>query len=381
MAKGDYYQTLGIEKSASAQDIKRAYRKLAKEWHPDHNKSAEAETKFKEIREAYEVLADETKRKAYDQYGHAGVDGFGGFSNGSGFEGYQGFGEAFDMGDIFNSVFGGMSGSSNMGGFDFGGFGDVFGGRMSGNRRQARSTQGSDLRYSVKISFIEAMKEGSYKIEINRDILCKKCKGTGAQEGKMETCSTCGGQGRVRRVQNSLLGQISVVTDCPDCAGEGKTAKENCKECAGQGTISETKIQTIKIPAGAYDGMVLRFRGGGNYTKGSDIPGDLYIEISVEVDERFERRGNDIYSTIHIPSYDAVLGAVEDVETVDGKVSLKIPAGTQPGTIFRVKGSGAPIIGKEGTRGDHYVRVNVDIPSKLGRKEKELWESLKSSAK
>ena len=379
MAKDDFYKTLGVEKTASAQEIKKAYRKLAKEWHPDHNKSPEAETKFKEIREAYEVLSDETKKDAYDKYGHAGVDGFGGFSNGSGYEGFQGqgFGDAFDMGDIFNSVFG------NMGGFNFGGGSSGMGGMedlFGGSRRsRAANTRGSDLRYSVKISFIEAMKEGSYKIEINRDVLCKECKGTGAEDGKLETCSTCGGQGKVRRVQNSFLGQISVVTECPDCGGEGKTAKNKCKSCSGQGTVPFKEEQTIKIPAGAYDGMILRFRGGGNFAKGVETPGDLYIEISVEVDERFERRGNDIYTTTHIPVYDAVLGAIEEVDTVDGKVKLKIPAGTQPGTIFKIKNSGAPVIGKEGTRGDQYVRVNVDVPERLNRKDRQLWEELKKN--
>jgi molecular chaperone DnaJ len=374
MSKNDYYEVMGLDKSASAQEIKKAYRKLAKEWHPDHNKSPEAETKFKEIREAYDVLSDESKKSAYDQYGHAGVDGFGGFGGGGGgYEGAQGYGSPFDMGDIFNSVFNGMGG---MGGFEGGDFESMFGGRRQSRRSNAQQ-RGTDLRYSVKLNFIEAMKGGSYKINISRDVLCKVCKGTGAKDGKLSDCATCGGQGRVRRIQNSFIGQISVVTDCPDCNGSGKTAKDKCKECHGMGTVSEKDTLTIKIPAGAYDGMSLRFRNGGNFTKGSETPGDLYVDITVETDERFERNGNDIYSTIHIQAYDAVLGAVKDVETVDGSISLKIPAGTQPGTVFRLKGSGAPIIGNE-TRGDQYVKVNVEIPTKLNRDEKKLWEELRA---
>lgn len=374
MEKRDYYEVLGVSKSATERDIKKAYRKLAKEWHPDHNKSPEAEAKFKEAREAYEVLSDSSKKSAYDQYGHAGVEGFGaGFGNGgySGFNGAEGFSSAFDMGDIFSQVFSGFGGGDF--GFDIGGF--SFGG--GGRRSQKRAPQqGPDLQYAVKLDFIESMTEQKVDIKIEREIPCKKCKGTGSATGKLEKCKTCDGQGRVRRVQNSIFGQIAMVTDCPDCQGVGQKVEKKCEECNGTGLQKDKETVPIKIPAGAYDGMVLKFRGGGSFARGAEAAGDLYVEVRVEEDERFERRGNDIYSTQVISVEDAVLGGIVDVETVDGAVTLKIPNGTQSGTIFRVKEKGSPIIGKA-SRGDHYVRINVEIPEKLSREQKKLWEDLR----
>jgi len=376
MAKNDYYETLGVQKGASEQEIKKAYRKLAKEWHPDHNKSSEAEAKFKEIREAYEVLSDPTKKSAYDQYGHAGVDGFSGYNPGGGGYSYSGnaggYGDYVDMGDIFSTIFGGMGG-----GFDFGeGFGGGFNRSRSGGQ-SSRNQQGTDLRYSIKISFMEAMDGGDYKFKISRDVHCKDCKGTGSESAEYVTCKTCGGQGRVRRVQNSFLGQISVVAECPDCRGTGKQVEKKCSKCSGNGVLQEADEITIKIPEGAYDGMTLKFRNGGNYVAGSDIPGDLYVEVAVEDDERFERSGNDIYSSITLPIYDAVLGTTVEVETVKEKVKLKIPAGTQSGTVFKIKGDGAQILGRAGERGDHYVKVILKTPTKLSRNQKDLWEKMR----
>lgn len=378
MEKRDYYETLGLQKDASEHDIKKAYRKLVKEWHPDHNKTQEAEEKFKEISQAYEILSDPTKRSAYDQYGHAGVSGFGGYSDANGFGGGEGYGQTFDMGDIFSSIFGGAMGGG-MGGFDFGdlgGLGSMFGGGQQRQRQQ--STAGIDLQYGVKVNFMEAMQGVEIPVTINREIQCEKCKGTGSDTGKMIDCTTCGGQGRVRRVQNSFFGQVSVVAECPECHGAGKKPEKVCTVCRGDGVKSNKESVKINIPAGAYDGMVLKFRGGGSFAKGGSVPGDLYIEVQVEVDDRFERRGNDIYTTQEIPAHDAVLGSVEEIETVEGIVNLKVPAGTQPGTIFRIKGKGAPIVGKN-SRGDHYVRVNIAIPTKLSREEKEYWQKLKNA--
>lgn len=377
MEKRDYYETLGVPKTASEKEIKKAYRKLAKEWHPDHNKSPEAETKFKEAREAYEVLSDTSKKSAYDQYGHAGVEGFGaGFGNGGygggagGYDGSEGYSQAFDMGDIFSQVFGGGDMGFDIGGFSFGG------GRGRGKTRTPE--KGPDLQYAVKLGFVESMTEQKLDMKIEREIPCEKCKGTGSASGKLEKCKTCDGQGRVRRTQNSIFGQIAMVTDCPDCHGSGEVAEKKCEVCHGSGLQKEKDTVSIKIPAGAYDGLILKFRGGGSFAKGTDTPGDMYVEVRVEEDERFERRENDVYSTQVIAVEDAVLGGLVDVETVDGPVTLKIPGGTQSGTIFRVKEKGSPIIGKS-ARGDHYVRINVEIPSRLSKDEKKLWEELKTA--
>jgi molecular chaperone DnaJ len=379
MATDNYYEILGVSKTATDKELKKAYRKLAKELHPDHNKASDAEQKFNEVRNAYEVLSDSQKRSAYDQYGKAGVDGFAngggsGFGGGaggfSGFEGFNGggYGQTVDMGDlgdIFNSFFSGGFGN-DMGGFS-----------GSGSRRKSSVGQGVDLRYSIKIDFLEAIKGGEYEMSINHEALCKACKGTGAEGSKLEDCATCGGQGRVRRIQNSFFGQVSVVAECPDCNGEGKKAAKKCHECSGSGTKSEKTTLKIKVPAGSYDGMLLKFRNGGSFAKNGTVAGDLYIELSVDPDERFERRDNDIYSSTFLNAADVVLGMELEVETVQGNVTLKIPSGTQPGTVFRIRGKGSPQVGNDSVFGDHYLRVEVQIPKKLSREEKKLWEELR----
>ncbi|GAB4157676.1 MAG: molecular chaperone DnaJ [Candidatus Dojkabacteria bacterium] len=374
MSKRDYYEVLGIGKEADAREIKKAYRKLAKEYHPDHNKSADAETKFKEVQEAYEVLSDESKRRAYDQFGHAGASGF---SGGYGDPG-AGFGGApFDMGDL-GDIFSQFFGGGNSFGGNGGGFGFDFGNFSGANGRTRSSVQkGADLRYRIKLDFLEAMKGGEYSINVDRDISCEKCSGTGSKTGKLETCPTCGGQGRVQRVQNTLLGQMAVVTDCPECNGTGNIAKEKCPECRGRGLKQEKKEVKIKVPAGAYDGMVLRYTGSGSAGTNGGSTGDLYIEITVEPHEEFDRNGNDIHTKVHITAPMAVLGDTIMADTVHGVVKLKIPAGTQSETIFKIKDKGAPVIGKEGQFGDHYVRVIVELPRKLSKQEKKLWEELR----
>lgn len=365
MEKRDYYEVLGISKDASKEEIKKAYRKLVKKYHPDVNKAPDAEEKFKEVQEAYEILSDDSKRSAYNQYGHAGTAGFDPGTNG-GFSGFNGYGEApFDMGDIFGSFFGG-----NNFGFDFG----------VGGESRTREDRGADIRYKVSLSFLEAMKGGEFEIRIKRDIPCEHCNGTGSETKKTKRCSTCNGTGRVRSVRNTILGQMSVVGTCEKCHGTGEIPEEKCRVCGGVGIESEDKKMKIKIPAGAYDGMVLRFKGGGNSGRRNGSTGDLYIEIEVEPSKEFERRGSDIYSIEEIPVYVAVLGGNIEVNTIDGKVKLKIPQGTQPDTIFRIQGKGAPVLGREGRKGDHYVKVIVKIPSRLSRKEREMWEDLSSSS-
>ncbi|MBI2357204.1 molecular chaperone DnaJ [Candidatus Dojkabacteria bacterium] len=360
MEKRDYYEVLGVSKGASEKEIKKAYRNLAKKFHPDVNKEEDAEKKFKEVQEAYEVLSDSSKKSAYDQYGHAATEGFnpgaGGFSSGD-------FGGApFDMGDIFGSFFGGG-----------GGFGD-FGFNMGGNRE--RDLRGNDLRYRIRLDFMEAINGGDFEISVDRDIECDRCKGSGSDTGKTKTCETCKGQGRVQRVQQSILGQMAFVTECNVCHGTGKVPEKLCTKCDGNGVVGSTEKIKVKIPKGAYDGMVLRFRGSGSAGKSGHEAGDLYVELEVEPHEKFERREFDIYSDEHIDVKTAVLGGTIGVDTVDGDVKLKIPAGTQPGTIFRVKGKGVYVLGNSDRRGDQYVRIIVDIPKKLSKQEKKLWEEM-----
>ncbi len=360
MEKRDYYEILGVDKKASAAEIKKAYRKLVKKYHPDVNKDAGAEDKFKEIQEAYETLSDESKRSAYDQYGHAGTAGF----NPGGGGGYTDFGGApFDMGDIFSSFFGGDSGF----GFDFGG------------QRGPRQDIGSDIRYRIRLSFLEAMKGGEYKIRIKREERCSKCNGTGSKSGKKKECPVCKGSGQQQQVRNTIFGQMAMMSTCQNCGGSGEVVDDPCDKCKGSGVENIEESFNIKVPAGAYDGMVLRFRGGGNAGRNGGAVGDLYIEIEVEASNEFERRGNDIYSEMSISVYTAVLGDTVLVKTIFEDVKLKIPKGTQPGTIFRLRGKGAHVFNSEKERGDHYVRINIDIPTRLSREEKELWEELKDN--
>jgi molecular chaperone DnaJ len=367
MNKKDYYETLGVTKESTPSEIKKAYRNLAKKYHPDNNKDEDASLRFSEISEAYEVLSDESKKKAYDQFGHAGTQGFSG--------GAQDFGfgdQPFDMGDIFSQFFGGSMGG-NGAGFDFGSFG---GQRRSGPRPSSES--GASLRYRINISFIEAMEGGEYEIKVQRDVECDQCDGTGSENKKTEKCSTCNGKGQVQRIQQSILGRMAVLTECPDCKGYGQKPEKPCSKCHTSGLQQEEQPVKIRVPAGAFDGMTLRFSESGSMGRNGGGAGDLYIEIGVELHETFERNGNDIYDSIDISVDTAVLGDEIMVETVLGPVKLKIPSGTQPGSVFRIKDKGAPIIGREGQRGDHYVRVDILIPKKLNKKQKKAWEELRS---
>lgn len=359
MAKKDYYDVLGISKGSTKKEIKSAYRKLAKEFHPDRNKEEDAEAKFKEVQEAYEVLYDDQKRSAYDKFGHAGTQGFGG--GGAGFGGFDG-GFDFDMGnigDIFEQMFGG-------------GFGGFSRGSQNG------PSKGQDIAVSLKLEFNEAVFGEEKVLKYKRRTTCDKCDGTGADNPKdVETCSTCQGQGRVARVQQTFIGNVQTVVACPDCRGEGKIIEKKCEKCNGNTFNDEQHDFTIKIPSGIPDGVTLRFQGQGHAGKKGGGYGDLYVEVEVTSDEILERRGNDIYMDVIISAEDAVLGANVPVKTVHGNETMKVPSGTQPETILKLSGKGGPKFRGKGN-GDQYVRILVKIPKKLSNAEKKIWEELRS---
>lgn len=368
MNKRDYYEVLGVSKNATKDDIKKAYRKLAKEYHPDKNKSPDAESKFKEIQEAYDVLSDDQKRKAYDQYGFAGTQAYGesfggGFSPFGGFE--TGFDSSFDIEDL-------------LGGF--------FGGSVFGNRNKNRSNQkhyynkGEDLEYSIKISFLEGVFGTEKEIQYERYVNCSACKGTGSKDGKKNTCPTCKGTGQVRQIKSTFLGQMQVITNCPNCDGSGEVISSKCDRCRGLGIEKQKEVLKIKIPASIPNGSTIKFNGKGNAPANGGISGDFYVTIEIEDHPTLERKNNDIYSEINLDVVTAVLGGEVKVETVHGDVLMKIHPGTQHGQILRLKGKGSPVFRGNGF-GDHYVKININIPNKLSAKEKELWEELKKLQK
>lgn len=349
--KRDYYEVLGIDKNASADDIKKAYRKLAKQYHPDLNKdNPDAAEKFKEIGEAYGVLSDPEKKSRYDQFGHAGVDpnygGQGGFSGGFG-----DFGDFGDLGDIFGSFFGG-------------GFG--------GGSRKNAAQKGRDIRARVELSFEEAAFGCKKDINVTRVESCAACSGSGAKKGTSpQTCSRCGGTGQIRSVQNTPFGQIQTNTTCPECRGKGSIIRERCPICQGTGKKRMTDKISVNIPAGVDDGQSLRVRGKGDAGENGGPSGDLYVVISIRQHDIFERDEYDVYVEMPITFVQATLGCELDVPTLDGRVKHKIPEGTQSGTKFRMRGKGIPYPNGSG-RGDQYVVVNVEIPKDLTQKQREL---------
>lgn len=361
--KRDYYEVLGVSKGASKKEIKKSYRQLAKKYHPDRNKEEGAEEKFKEIQEAYEVLSDEQKRKAYDQYGFAGTQAFGGGMGGYGGDYGDLTGNLGDLEGLLGNLFGG-----------FGGFG-----RTSGGRRTSVSN-GSDLEVNVKITFEESVFGAEKEVTYSRFIACSKCKGTGAKNGKKKTCSRCGGRGQEVRMQRTMFGTMQVATTCSVCGGTGEEIKEKCEKCGGDGLIKEKDSITVNIPAGIPDGVTLRFPGKGDAGKNGGSYGDLYVNIEVEPHEFLEKRGDDIYMDKSIDVTTAVLGGEVEVETVQGKVLMKVPEGTQSGKVLRLKGKGGPKFRKDGN-GDQYVKLIVDIPESLTQKERELWQQLEGLRK
>lgn len=358
--KRDYYEVLGLSKGASDDDIKKAYRKLAKKYHPDVNKAADAEEKFKEINEAYEVLSDPSKKAAYDQFGHAGMDGFqGGFGSG----GFSGMGMD-DLSDIFSTFMGGMGGFS---GFDFG--------RSSSSRRTA-PMKGDNRYMSMDIDFLDAVHGVEKLVNITVDKMCSHCDGTGAaSKSDIETCPTCRGSGRVTRQSRTPFGVIQQQTICPDCRGNGKHIKKICPHCNGQGYNTTKEQVEVSIPAGINTGQQVRLQGYGERGENGGPNGDLYIEIRVRPHKHFTRDGNNIHISVPISAIDATLGTTVDVPTAYGDVELNVPAGTQPGQQLRLKGYGIKDL-RTNNLGDQYVDIQIEIPKKLTKEEKELYEKL-----
>lgn len=343
MSKRDFYEVLGLDKNASQDDIKKAYRKLARQYHPDVNKAADAEAKFKEVKEAYDVLSDSQKKASYDRFGHADPN--------------QGFGQGF----------GGA-------GADFGGFGDIFdmffGG---GNRRNPNGPrQGADLQYTMTIEFTEAVFGKETEIRIPKEEECDTCLGSGAKPGtKPETCHVCHGSGQQEQIQNTPFGRVVNRRVCMSCSGTGKVIKEKCPSCRGKGKIEKTKTIPIRIPAGVDHGMQVRVPGQGEPGVNGGPPGDLYIVLRVKPHDFFERDEQDIYCEMPITFVQAALGDEIEVPTLNGRVKLKIPAGTQTGTSFRLRGKGVPSV-RGNMPGDQHVVVKIHTPKKLSDKQKEL---------
>ncbi len=362
MSKRDYYEVLGVGRDASEAEIKKAYRKLALKYHPDKNPdNKEAEDKFKESAEAYEVLRDPEKRKRYDQFGHAGIGGA---------AGTNGFSMSMDdifsqFGDIFGDAFGGA----------FGGFGGFSGTRQ----RRKRVNRGSNLRVKVKLTLEEISKGVEKKIKVNKYVPCQPCHGSGSKEGSSySTCSTCHGTGQVTRVTNTFLGQMQTSSTCPSCGGEGQAIVNKCPACAGDGVVRGDEIISINVPAGVEDGMQLSMSGKGNAGARNGVPGDLIILIEEIEHEHFERDGVNLLHDAYISFTDAALGSTVEVPTIDGKARIKIAPGTQGGKVLRLKGKGLPSVNSYGT-GDLLININVWTPKTLTKEERQILEQLNDS--
>jgi len=371
MAK-DYYQILGIEKSASEAEIKSAFRKLAHKFHPD--KKGGDEAKFKEVNEAYQTLNNKEKRSQYDQFGttfeDAAKGGAGGFNwqdfarGGAG--SYSGFGGAGRQSDF----------SGQGANFDFGDLGDIFGDMFGfGGSRRRRSAGQANITAELTVNFNEAVFGAEKVLDLYKNIICPKCKGNKAEPGsKIETCPTCSGTGQVYQNQQTMFGAFRIAQVCPTCQGEGKTYSQKCKKCRGQGVIKDTKRMKVKIPAGIDNGQTIRLAGQGEALS-SGQAGDLFLTIFVTADSRFERQGYNIHTTKEISISEAVLGAKVTIETIDGEVNLKIPSGTTSGKILKLTGKGITKLGSR-SRGDHLVKIEINIPAKPSRKAKQLFEQL-----
>lgn len=363
---GDYYDILGVDKDADKDEIKRAYRKKAKKFHPDRNpdKAEWAREKFKEISEAYEVLADENKRQQYDRYGEAGVRDQ--YFGDQGFT-WNDFSHRDDVEDLFSDFFGGRGG---------GGFNDLFS-DLFGARRRGRQhvRKGNDLRVTVEVDLGE-VKDGTDKtLRLHRKKDCGECGGVGSKDGTTTTCEKCGGSGEIRNVQRQGFQQFIRVSPCPDCGGRGQKMKDPCENCEGVGVVDAMETLTVKIPAGVEDGSRMKVSGKGDAGEHGAPSGDLYIYIRVKPDDDFVRRGRNIHSEVDISMSEAALGDSVTIKTLEGKTNMKIPPGTQPGQNFRLRGKGLPDM--RGGTGDHIVTVNVKIPEKLSKKQKELLSEFK----
>jgi len=345
--KRDYYEILGVDRSASQDDLKSAFRNMARKYHPDVNSDPGAEQNFKEINEAYGILSDPDKRAAYDRYGHAGVDNMNGMPDFSNF-------------DMFSDLFEGLFG------FGMGG----------GGRRRNAPRRGADLSYTVQMDFDEVVKGAEKEIEITRDEDCSRCKGTGAEPGTSRTrCETCGGRGEVRQVRQTFLGSMVQVTTCPACNGAGEVIGSPCKTCRGRGLERKTLRKVVSIPAGVDNGTQIRLGGEGQPGINGGPKGNLYLEVRVKPHKFFKRRNDDVLVDVNINMAQAALGEEVEVPTVEGNTKLHIPAGTQPGKVFTLKSKGIPHV-RGGGRGDQLVIVNVEIPTRLSREQKQMLEEL-----
>ena len=351
--KRDYYEVLGVEKGASAEEIKKAYRKMAMKYHPDRNPGdKEAEEKFKEAGEAYEVLSDDDKRSRYDQYGHQGVDpnfnpGFGGFGGGFG-----GFG---DFGDIFGDIFGGGSGS---------------------RATQNAPRRGENVASYLELTFEEAAFGVEKEVSAQRIENCERCSGTGSADGVVEKCSRCGGSGQIRSVQNFMGMQMQSTSSCPQCGGKGKTIKTPCNTCKGKGKVRRTHRVKVKVPAGVDSEQTVRVRGEGCVGSNGGPNGDLLVQIGIKRHKIFQRDGVDVLCEVPITFTQAALGAEIEVPTLDGKINYTIPEGTQTGTVFTLREKGIPYVNARSRRGDQLITVVVETPTKLTREQKELLQKL-----
>ncbi len=362
MAKRDYYEVLGVDKGASDDEIKKAFRRKAVELHPD--KEGGDETKFKEVNEAYEVLKDSQKRQRYDQFGHAGVGGAAGGGGGNPFGGFGGaqninfdFGDMGGLGDIFGSFFGG-----------------------GGGQRQQRPERGRDVEMMLELDFEEAIFGVETEVKLNVNDVCEHCKGTTAEPGhELKTCDVCKGSGQEVRVAQTVFGNIQQAVTCSSCKGKGKKPEKDCTVCSASGVQRTEKNVKIKVPAGIDDGATIRLREYGEATANGS-KGDLYVHIRVKPHKEFTREGTLVLSKVHVDMIDATLGTEIEVHTVDGPVKMKVPAGTQSGTDFKLSGHGVPHL-KRDQRGAHIVTVLVDTPTKLSKKQKELLEQFKDNKK
>lgn len=346
-SKRDYYEVLGVGRDATAEDLKKAFRKHALKFHPDRNKEADAGDRFKEVNEAYQVLNDPKRKAQYDQYGHAGVNG----QAGRGFDGFEGFG---GFGDIFDSFFGGSA-------------------RQPTNR-------GADLEFRINVSFHDAAFGIPRELELTRMERCERCSGRRAEPGTdVIECRTCHGEGRVRRTQRTFFGQFQQVTSCPTCQGEGQTVKVACKLCSGRGTQRKTRRIEVQIPAGVEHGTRLIVRGEGETGDRGGQNGDLYVHVGVERDKTFSRRGNDVLMTAEVNMVMAALGGIISVETLDGRRDIEIKPGIQSGAVSRINNAGIPHMGGSGRRGDQLVELRVVTPSKLSDRQTELLRELAES--
>lgn len=369
MAKRDYYEVLGVEKTATADEIKKAYRKKAIQYHPDKNPGdKEAEEKFKEAAEAYDVLSNPDKRARYDQFGHAGMGGAAG-------GGFEGFGQGMSMDDIFSmfgDIFGGRGGGFG-GGFGFGG----------GGRSSQRKYRGSDLRVKVKLNLKEISTGVEKKFKLKKYVTCEHCHGSGAEgTGGTETCPTCHGTGSITRTQQSIFGMVQSQSVCPQCNGEGKIIKNKCKVCSGEGIVYGEEVVEVNIPGGVAEGMQLSVNGKGNAGKHNGVPGDLLVVIEEEAHPDLIRDENDLIYNLLLSIPTAALGGTVEIPTIDSKVKVKIEPGTQPGKVLRLRGKGLPNVNSYGYSsgtGDLLVNVSVYVPETLSKDEKQALEKMQNS--